>query len=80
MLPPARLTDFLQRAGLATQILDLVRRRRPGRIASQSVLPRLEKVFLPAVIKVLDDPLAGQSSVFELQCSRLGTQNQSYRI
>jgi hypothetical protein len=43
---------------LATQVLDLVRRRGPGRIASQSLLPRLEKVFRPAVIKVLDDPLA----------------------
>src|ERR1700730_11453039 len=43
---------------LATQLLALVRRRAPGRIASQSLLPRLEKVFRPAVIKVLDDPLA----------------------
>src|SRR5215216_2814972 len=50
--------DFLQRAGLATQVLDLVRRRGPGGIASQSLLPRLEKVFRPAVIQVLHDPLA----------------------
>src|SRR5947208_2578409 len=50
--------DLLQRAGLATQVLDLVRGRGPGRIASQSLLPCLEKVFRPAVIEVLDDPLA----------------------
>src|SRR5262245_51498776 len=50
--------DLLQRAGLASQVLDLVRGRGPGRIASQSLLPGLEKVFRPAIIKVLDDPLA----------------------
>src|SRR5439155_22271303 len=50
--------DLLQRAGLASQVLDLVRGRGPGRIASQSLLPGLEKVFRPAVIEVLDDPLA----------------------
>jgi len=46
------------RAGFAAQVLDLVRGRGPDRIASQSLLPRLEKVFRPAIIKVLDDPLA----------------------
>src|SRR5260370_20822001 len=50
--------DLLQRAGFAAQVLDLVRGRGPDRIASQSLLPRLEKVFRPAIIKVLDDPLA----------------------
>src|SRR5256885_16811400 len=50
--------DLLQRAGLATQVLDLVRGRGPGRIASQSLLPCLETVFRPAVIEVLADPLA----------------------
>src|SRR5215472_15676346 len=50
--------DLLQRAGLASQVLDLDRGRGPGRIASQSLLPCLEKVFRPAVIEVLDDPLA----------------------
>src|SRR5947209_15433535 len=35
-----------------------VRGRGPGRIASQSLLPCLEKVFRPDVIEVLDDPLA----------------------
>jgi hypothetical protein len=50
--------DFLQRTGLATQVFDLVRGCGPGRIASQSFLACLEKVFRPAVIEVLDDPLA----------------------
>ena len=50
--------DVLQRAGLATQVLDLVRCRGTGRIASQSLLPGLEEVFRPAVIEVLDDSLA----------------------
>src|SRR5215831_4225166 len=50
--------DLLQRAGLASQVPDLVRGRGSGRIASQSLLPGLEKVFRPAVIEVLDDPLA----------------------
>jgi hypothetical protein len=36
--------DLLQRAGLASQVLDLVGGRGPGRIASQSLLPGLEKV------------------------------------
>jgi hypothetical protein len=49
--------DLLQRAGLATQVLDLVRRRRPGGIASQALLSGFEKVFRPAVIEVLNDPL-----------------------
>src|SRR5262245_65506878 len=48
--------DLLQRARLPSQVLDLVRGRGPGRIASQSLLPGLEKVFRPAVIEVLDDP------------------------
>jgi len=46
------------RRGLTTQVLDLVRCRSPGRIASQSFLSGLEKVFRPSVIKVLDNPLA----------------------
>src|SRR5256886_11502851 len=50
--------DLLQRAGLASQVLDLVRGRGPGRIASQSLLPGFEKVFRPAIIEVLDDTLA----------------------
>ena len=48
----------LQRVGFATQVLDLVRRRNLGRIARQALLARLEEVLGPAVIKVLDDPLA----------------------
>src|SRR5438105_13761092 len=51
-----QLSHDLLRAGLASQVLDLV--RGPGRIASQSLLPGLEKVFRPAIIEVLDDPLA----------------------
>src|SRR4051812_49079059 len=50
--------DLLQRASLATQVLHFVRRRRPGGIASQALLPGLEKVLQPAIIQVLDDPLA----------------------
>jgi hypothetical protein len=48
----AEADDLLQRAGLATQVLDLVRGRGPGRIASQSLLPGLEKVFRPAVMEI----------------------------
>src|SRR6185436_5331042 len=50
--------DLLQRVGLATQILDLVRSGGPGRIARQPLLARLEEVLRPAVIQVLDDSLA----------------------
>jgi hypothetical protein len=37
------------RAGFAAQVIDPVRGRGPDRIASQSLLPRLEKVFRPAI-------------------------------
>ena len=50
--------DLLQRVGFATQVLDLVRSGCPGRIARQPLLARLEEVLRPAVIQVLDDPLA----------------------
>jgi hypothetical protein len=50
--------DLLQRVGLATQILDLVRSGGPGRIARQPLLARLEEVLRSAVIQVLDDSLA----------------------
>jgi hypothetical protein len=50
--------DFLQRAGLATQVLDLVRGGGPGCIASQALLASLQEVFRPAIVQVLRDPLA----------------------
>ena len=50
--------DFLQRAGLATQVLDLVRGGGPGCIASQALLSSLQEVLRPAIVQVLRDPLA----------------------
>src|ERR1700720_2462411 len=49
--------NLLQGAGLAAQILHLVRGRGPRRIASQPLLPGFEKVLRPAIIKILDNPL-----------------------
>src|SRR5439155_20678715 len=48
---------FLQRAGLPTQILDLVRGCRPYGVARQALLTGFEKLFRPAIIQVLDNPL-----------------------
>jgi hypothetical protein len=45
-----------QGAGLAAQILHLVRGRGPRRIASQPLLPGFEKILRPAIIKILDCP------------------------
>src|SRR4029077_753657 len=47
-----------ERAGLPAQLLDLVRGCRPRSVASQAPLAGLEKFLRPAVIEVLDDPLA----------------------
>src|SRR3954467_1873783 len=49
---------LLERHGLATQIVDLVRGGGPSRIASQALLASLQKVFRPAIVQVLRDPLA----------------------
>jgi hypothetical protein len=49
---------LLQRAGLPAQILDLVRGRRPRGVPGQALLAGLQKFLRPAVIQVLDDPLA----------------------
>src|SRR6202030_225828 len=49
---------LLQRAGLPAQILDLVRGRRPRGVPGQPLLASLQKFLRPAVIEVLDDPLA----------------------
>jgi hypothetical protein len=40
-----RLAVGAASGGLATQVLDLVRRRGPGRIASQSLFPASKKSF-----------------------------------
>src|SRR5262245_16427814 len=50
--------DLFQRAGLPTQILDLVRGRRPRSVAGQAFLASFQKLLRPAVIEVLDDPFA----------------------
>src|SRR5438045_3447957 len=47
----------LQRAGLLAQILDLVRGCRPCGVAGQALLTGFEKLFRPAIIQVLDNPL-----------------------
>ena len=49
---------LLERHGLATQIVDLVRGGGPSRIASQALLASLQEVFRPAIVQVLRDPLA----------------------
>src|ERR1700680_4044243 len=49
--------DLLQCAGLAAQVLYLVRGCCAGRIAGEPLLPGLKEVFRPAVIQILDDPL-----------------------
>src|SRR5438067_9482734 len=49
---------LLQCAGLLPQILDLVRGRRARGVAGQALLASLQKFLRPAVIEVLDDPLA----------------------
>src|SRR6476620_11233126 len=49
--------DLLQCAGLAAQVLYLVRGCCAGRIAGEPLLPGLKEVLRPAVIEVLDDPL-----------------------
>src|SRR3981189_3052378 len=49
---------LLERHGLPTQIVDLVRGGSPGRIASQALLASLQEVFRPAIVQVLRDPLA----------------------
>src|SRR4029077_7058312 len=48
--------DPLQGAGLAAQVLYLVRGCCAGRIAGEPLLPGLKEVFRPAVIQILDDP------------------------
>src|SRR5712671_6720159 len=48
--------DLLQCAGLAAQVLYLVRGCCAGRIAGEPLLPGLKEVFRPAVIQILDDP------------------------
>src|ERR1700720_3915151 len=58
--------NLLQGAGLAAQILHLVRGRGPRRIASQPLLPGFEKVLRPAIIKILDNPLTAAK---HLRCS-----------
>src|ERR1700724_4824552 len=50
--------DLLQCAGLAAQVLYLVRGCCAGRIAGEPLLPGLKEVFRPAVIQILDDPFA----------------------
>src|SRR3954467_10431656 len=49
---------LLERHGLATQIVDLVRGGGPSRIASQALLSSLQEVLRPAIVQVLRDPLA----------------------
>src|SRR4051812_10719316 len=49
---------LLQSPGLAAQILDLVARRLTHRVASQTLLARLQEPLRPTVIEVLDDALA----------------------
>src|SRR5262245_10196595 len=51
-------TTSFSAPALATQVPDLVRRRRSRRIAGQALLARLEKFLRPTVIEILDDPLA----------------------
>src|SRR5215831_6200376 len=50
--------DLFQRAGLPTQILDLVRGRGPRGVAGQAFFASFQKFLRPAVIEVLDDPFA----------------------
>src|SRR5208282_699939 len=50
--------DLLQGTGLAAQVLDLIRGRGAGRVASQPLFASLKEVLRPAVIKVLNDSLA----------------------
>jgi hypothetical protein len=50
--------DLFQRDGLPTQILDLVRGRRPRGVAGQAFLTSFQKFLRPAVIEVFDDPFA----------------------
>src|ERR1700732_4961901 len=54
--------DLFQCAGLATQVLHLVRGCCAGRIAGEPLLPGLKEVFRPAVIQILDDPSRRHSS------------------
>src|SRR5215472_2444110 len=49
---------LLQCAGLAPQLLDLIRGRRSRCVAGQALFAGLQKLLRPAVIEVLDDPLA----------------------
>src|SRR4029450_797247 len=49
--------DLLQGAGLAAQVLHLVRGCCARRIASQPLLAGFEKVLRPTIIKILDNPL-----------------------
>src|SRR6516225_6334802 len=50
--------NFLQRTGLAAQILDLVRGRCPRGVAGQALLTSLQKLLRPAIIEVLDNAFA----------------------
>src|ERR1700688_5048799 len=50
--------DLLQCAGLAAQVLYLVRGRGPCSVASQPPLAGFQEVLRPAIIEVLDDPFA----------------------
>jgi hypothetical protein len=47
---------FLQRAGLATQILDLIGAGGARRIASQAALAGLHELLRPGVVEALRDP------------------------
>src|SRR5215472_6809692 len=50
--------DLLQRAGLPAQRLDLVRGCGSRSVAGQALLAGLQKFLRPAIIEVLDNPLA----------------------
>src|SRR6202040_3628352 len=53
--------DLFQCAGLATQVLHLVRFCCAGRIAGEPLLPGLKEVFRPAVIQILEESLTTAS-------------------
>src|SRR3954453_17057424 len=50
--------DLLQGGGLPTQVLHLVRRGSPRRVAGEPLLARLEEVLRPAIIHRRGDALA----------------------
>ena len=50
--------NLLQVPGLTAQVLDLVRRGRPGCIAGKPFLASLQELLRPFVVKALGDTLA----------------------